>query len=543
MLVRQRKVTALALIAMLAAAACSTEEKKSTGSPAPNGAAPAPAKRGGTFRMAISEPRWIDPALGEFLISKRLFVGLTMFDGNPELKMRPAVADTWAATADCMQWTFNLRPNKFSNGEDVTAESFIRGWTRAADGRAASLVAAHLAGIQGYKELHGEVGSPTATTFSGLSAPNPQTLVVRLSSPDCEFDKKSNHTVMSPVPSVAGAADNKTFNEAPIGNGPFMFKPGTKWEHDKGISLVRNESYFDAKPNIDGIEFTVFPAQNASENIYKAFQVGELDIAAVPLGLRSQSDATYSPQGGFIRHLGYAISFMVPNNAKGPMANADARKAVSLALDRDAINSGISQGYAIPATALIPPPFGDFHQPGTCEGCKYDPVRAKELAAKGGLAPGTRLKFLAPASPVPQAMKEMLERTLDIVVDLQSPPGGALLQSMRAGDFDIGLNGWHADYPTPDNFLFPLLGTGSGENDSRYSNPEFDALIRRERTQKDDNERRRIFLEAERIAIGRDQALIPTFYIPSLMVVDGQKWTGVTLNFFDHPRFETMSLK
>lgn len=540
-----RRVALLLIMAIVATGCGGGSDGGDSGQPEASGEATTAPKRGGVFRMATTEPRWIDPALGEFLISKRLFVGLTTFDGNPELKMRPAVAETWSSNPDCTQWTFNLRPNTFSNGEDVTAESFIRGWTRAADGRAASQVAAHLAGIDGYRELHGEAASPpTATTFSGLSAPNPQTLVVRLNAADCEFDKKTNHTVMSPVPSVAGAADNKAFNEAPIGNGPFMFKPGTKWEHDKGISLVRSESYFGTKPNIDGIEFVIYPSQSFADNAYKAFQAGELDIASVPQALRRQADETYTPQGGFIRHMGSAVSYLIPNTARGPMANPDARRAVSLSIDRDLINRSISQGYASPATTLIPPMFGTFHQPGVCEACRPDPARARELALRGGLGPGTRVRFVTGATGAgPQALKDMLEKTLEIVVDLETLPSREALAKQAAGDFDIGLGSWHADYPTPDNYLFPLLARGSGENYARYSNPEFDALVPRWRAEKSESERRRIFLEAERMAIGRDQALIPYFYLPHLMVFDAQRWTGVSLDFFDIPSFETMSLK
>ena len=87
---------------------------------------------------------------------------------------------------------------KFSNGEEVDADSFIRGWNRAAIGTAASQVAYHLASIQGYEALHAT--PPTAQTFSGLSAPDPYTLVVQADAADCEFDKQLVHPVASPVP-------------------------------------------------------------------------------------------------------------------------------------------------------------------------------------------------------------------------------------------------------------------------------------------------------------------------------------------------------
>jgi len=268
---------AVVLVSMsLLAAACSSDDDSTDTS-----GGSTEEQAGGVFRIPIGEPSVIDPYNAResegTSVTKPLFVGLVTYDGNAELKMRPGVATEWTTNDDCTQWTFKLRQSQFSNGEPVTAESFIRGWTRTADAKAASQVAYHLAGVQGYNELHGnpDTATPqTATTFSGLSAPDPQTLVVNLSAADCEFDKKTLVPPAAPVPSVAGAADNQAFNEAPIGNGPFMIKPGTKWEHNQGISLVRNDTYFGDRPSLDGVEFLIFPAQGRLEAEYRAFTAG-----------------------------------------------------------------------------------------------------------------------------------------------------------------------------------------------------------------------------------------------------------------------------
>ncbi len=242
-----RSARLLVLVASvgLVTAACGSDDSSSSSS-----ATTVAGKAGGVFRVPIGEPSAIDPYNTRETegtnVNKALFVGLVTFDGNSELKMNPGVATEWSTNDGCTQWTFKLRQSQFSNGEPVTAESFIRGWTRSVDAKSASQVAYHLSGVQGYNELHGD--PQTATTFSGLSAPDPQTLVVNLSAPDCEFDKKTLVPPTAPVPSVAGAADNQAYNEAPIGNGPFMIKPGTKWEHNQGISLVRNDSYFGPGP-------------------------------------------------------------------------------------------------------------------------------------------------------------------------------------------------------------------------------------------------------------------------------------------------------
>ena len=351
--------------------------------------------------------------------------------------------------------------------------------------------------------------------------------MVNLTGGDCEFDKRTVLTAFAPIPSVAGAADNQAFNEAPIGNGPFMIKPGTKWEHNQRISLVRNDTYFGTKANLDGVEFLIFPAQGRLEAEYRAFTAGEADFARVPPSLFTQAKNTYEPQGSFFKRERFGINYILTNDATGPMANPDARKAVSLAIDREAINEGVFQGSLTPATAFLPPPFGDFHQDGVCGDCKFDVAKAKDLAAKGGLTPGTHLRLLynndGGHEALVQAWKDQLERNLGVVVDLDGVPFAESLLKRDAGEFDIARAGWGADYPTVENFLFPVLGSQSEDNDGRYNNPQVDALILKLRAEKNDDERAKAAQEAEKIAIGQDLAVIPTFYRTQYRVFDSKQ--------------------
>ena len=143
-------------------------------------------KAGGVFRIGIVEPTAIDPYNSQesegILVTKQLFVGLVRVN-DETAELTPGVAEKWAKNDACTEWTFNLRSGTtFSNGDPVNAEAFIRGMTRAAKQKAASDVAYHMAGIEGYEAIHGsgaENAPPaTAQTFSGLSAPDANTLEV-----------------------------------------------------------------------------------------------------------------------------------------------------------------------------------------------------------------------------------------------------------------------------------------------------------------------------------------------------------------------------
>ena len=189
-----RSVRVAALVAALALllVACGGNDKNDSAKDKQQGTTDA--KQGGVFRLGISEPTAIDPYNSQesegILVTKQLFVGLVS-NPNAEGEIQPGVAEKWSKNSDCTEWTFNLRSGTtFSNGDPVNAEAFIRGMTRAAKQSAASDVAYHMGGIAGYTELHGTgvAGAPpaTATTFSGLSAPDPNTLVVKLSAADCD---------------------------------------------------------------------------------------------------------------------------------------------------------------------------------------------------------------------------------------------------------------------------------------------------------------------------------------------------------------------
>jgi len=243
----------------------------------------------------------------------------------------------------------------------------------------------------------------------------------------------------------------------------------------------------------------------------------------------------------------FAINYILVNNATGPMANPDARRAVSLAIDRKAISEGVFQGSLTPASSLVSPPFGEFYTAEVCGECTFDVAKAKDLAAKGGLTPGTHLRLLynndGGHEALVQAWKDQLERNLGVVVDLDGVPFAEQVTKRDNGEFDIARAAWIVDYPTVESVLSPLLFSKSADNDGKYNNPQVDTLINQLRAQKNDDERLKAAKEAERIAVGQDQALVPTFYRTQYRVFDSRKWTGVSLDFFENATVADISLK
>jgi len=552
---RSVRVTALVAAMAMVLVACGGDDKKDDSA---NQQGSTSAKKGGVFRLGIVEPTAIDPYNAQesegLLVTKQLFTGLVDID-NETSEIKPGVAEKWSNNPDCTEWTFNLRSGTtFSNGDPVNAEAFIRGMTRSAKQKAASDVAYHMSGIAGYADLHGTgaEGAPPAkaTTFSGLSAPDANTLVVKLSEPDCEFAKKTLQPVMSPVPASAGEADDKTFNDMPIGNGPFKMKE--PWKHDQSITLVRNDSYFGEKANLDEVQITILPSQDAAEAEYKGVQSSQFDFGRIPPTLIPQAKATFEPKGGFITYVGYGINYLLVNTVNAPLNKADARKAVSLAIDRDAIIEGVFKGFQTKATSIIPPPMKAYYQAGVCDVCdKPDIERAKQLAASAGLKPGTKvnLGFNTGGGHEAwvQAVKDQLEKNLGLSVNLDPLPFKELLtKEAQPGSSGLFRAAWTADYPSAENFLFPLLAKASlppGDNRGRYQNQAFEDSLAAARKATDDATRVTNIKAAEKQAIGNDMALIPLWYRSQYRVFDSQKWSGVKLDFFENPTLATISMK
>jgi oligopeptide transport system substrate-binding protein len=554
-------------VAALVLSACS--QKSNEGSSADNGGEKAKpssgwaetpdveikeGKVGGTFRLGITEPTAIDPYNAQesegILVAQQLFTGLIKVD--PDGEPLPGVADKWESNDDCTEWTFNLKSDqKFHNGEEVTSASFKLGWERVAAKSSASEVSYHLAGIEGFDEM--QAGS--AKTMSGVDASDPQTLKVKLAEPNCEFFLRTNHPVYSPVPKVAGDPNkNRAFVDAPIGNGPFMMDG--KWEHDKGIKLKRFADFGAGDPAyLETVEITI--TANGSTDEYAGYQNGVFDWARMPTPVLAQARSTYEPKDQWITRNTNGMNYLLPMTTQKPLDSPEARKAISMAINRDEIINSIFQGSQTPATSFIPPVFEGW-QDGVCE-CKFNLDEAKKLAKEAGLTEGTELNMQfnvdAGHDEWMAAVKDQLETNLGLKINMTSVPFTDLLDNERQPN-STGLyrSAWGADYPTMENYLTPLLSTAAigaaspsepatGDNKGRYSNKEFDDLLAKAKGTPDEKERISLYNQAEKIAIGDDMAEIPLWNRTQHRLANTDKFINMRMDFNENPDLSVISIK
>ena len=514
----------LAASSMAFLAACGKKGGDSAGASSSDG--------GKTLNFYINNPVCIDPYNVQedqgTQVEFQLFDSLTNYDYDKK-EIVGLAAESFEANDDATEFTFHLKKAKFHNGEEVTSKSFKRGWERVVNPKSAvataytpSEVSYHLSLVEGYDALqNGE-----ADELSGLSCPDDETFVVKLSAPYADFAYVASHPALAPVPEAA-EKDAKNYYLAPIGNGPFQMDG--KWEDGQEINLKKFDGYYgDDKAKVDGIHFNI---QKDVETAYKEFQAGNIDICDVPVAQidaakkdRGESKDGYHMKDGQRMLLGSEPStyYLTCNNNKEPFNNADFRKGISLAINREAICKSIFKGTRTPADGIVPPGI-DGYKEGAWEFSKYDVDAAKEYLDKAGYPEkndkGDRGLTITLSYNQDGGHKEIMESIIGdlekvgITVESDTPEWKAVLQKYTDGDYQFGRLGWIADYPIMDNFLYPLFHSDSlgGDNRSGYSNADVDNMINEARATVDDKERIAKMQEAD-AKIASDMPVIPIMF-------------------------------
>jgi oligopeptide transport system substrate-binding protein len=510
-------VLALLLVGVLVAAtACGGGEKETT---TVSTAAAIP--QGGTLNVYINEPVAIDVV--DLEESEGVQVGQALFDSLADYdpltsEIKPAAADSWQPNDDATVWTFHLNKNdKFSDGTPVTAKDFIYSWNRLCNPANKSNVSYHLEPVKGYDEMQ----AGTATELTGLKAVDDYTLEVDLKYSYADFEYVVAHPTLGPAEQAVVEKMGDAYLDAPVGNGPFMLAPGTKWEHDQSIQLVKNPNYYGKAPNIDGIDFKIF---KDPETAFLEFQAGNLDWTAIPTGQIAATQSKYgTSDDGYTGNPGkqtllgpeLAIYYVDINLTDSLLQNADLRQAISLAINRQAICDTIMEGTRVPADSFIPPGIVGY-QPGAWQYSKYDVTAAKAALAKAGYPGGQGLPEITlscNSGGSHEAIMASIQADLQAIglnVKTDLTEWAAYLPKLQNHQYQIGRMGWIADYPIIDNFIFPMFYSTSDNNYSGYNDPATDAAMLAARSTTDADSR-----------IAKWQAIVKTLgdYVPAVPIM------------------------
>jgi peptide/nickel transport system substrate-binding protein/oligopeptide transport system substrate-binding protein len=493
-------------------------------------------KKGGSMSFYIGEPAYIDPYNTQESegteVEQMLFDSLTRVDPLDASKLLPAAADSWTPNADATVWTFKLKQAaKFSDGSPVTAKDFVYAWTRIADPATTntltkkadpSIISYHIAFVKGYDELQ----AGKAKDLTGVKAVDDLTFEVSLSKPFADFPFVAAHPALAPVlqtlveGGVTASGTVIPFGEMPIGNGPF--KMAEPWKHNQFIKIVRNDNYAGTQPNLDGVDFKIYKDTEAA---YTDFVAGNLDFTPIGEGKIKAAQAQYgTSDNGYTVNPGKqvllgaenATYYLICNTTDAQFKNPLVRKAVSLAINRQAICDTVFEGTRDPADNIIPPGIAGYEK-GVWPDTKYDVEAAKKALADAGFPegkgfPAIKLSFNSGAGH--EKIMELVQsdlKKIGITATFNSADFPVYLKQLDAGTFQIGRLGWIADYPIADNFLYPIFQSKAGDNKSKYVNLAVDKALEDARKITDTAARIKAYQEIDK-TIAADNPVLPLMF-------------------------------
>ena len=545
---RQFVGSALAASALAALAGCTSNGGTTAGS-AGSASAAAPEVGENYISFYLSEPAYIDPYNAQenqgTAVVRATFDGLVTWDWATNGVVPLAAAELPTISEDGLTYTFKLREGmKFHNGDPVDAASFKRGWERLADPtrKSPSEIGYHLAPVAGYAEM----AAGDADEISGLVAVDDLTFQVTLTDPMADFTAVCCHPGLVPVPQAA-LDDPAAFLEQPIGNGPF--KLDEAWQHNQYIIASKFEDYYGEAPKIDGVYFSI---QADPDTAYRELQAGSIDFAMIPTGQiqeavdqygLSDDGFTVTPGKQVLTGTELSTYYLVVNLNDPALSDVNVRRAISLAIDRQAIVDTLYEGYREPANSIMPLSIDD-NEENVWEYCKYDPEQAKQILADAGYADGDiKVSLSYNGDGGHEDLMSKVQQDLEavgITVTQDTTEWATYLNNLSDGNYQLARLGWTADYPTMDNFLYPNFFSTADNNYGGYNNPDVDAAMLAARQIQDEEERKAAYRQICH-QVGEDMPVIPImFYAHNYVGTD-----RLASFYYDSqtiPHFETAEL-
>lgn len=459
---------------------------------------------GGTLDVSIRDLGSLDPAKaagrGALLVVSQIFDSLTAIDPQTGAA-QPSAAASWTTSADGLTWRFTLAQRTFHDGKPVRARDFKFAFDRVVQKALRSQIAYELEPVTGFQAAR---VAGTARALAGVTAPSDTELQIHLDHPFAELPYNLADPGLAPLSVDDYGKSTSGLDTTPVGNGPFKVVSAAV---ESQATLARYDGYQGHKAYLDGVAFHV--VTNVDDG-WRAFESHKTDIADVPA-------AQVASGKGFDRRgftpVWATLSFG-PNLKLAKYQNPDVRRAISLAIDRNAIAKDVYGDVNDAATGLVPRGVRGF-LPDQCATCTFDQTRARTMlqtAFKGKL-PSITIDHLSDQTS--RAVASAISNDL-IAVGFQTAlrafnPDDYLKLIQRGGQ-DFAELGWVANTPSPDAFLAQQLLTGSSNNQTGYRDARFDADIAAARKDTDDAQRLSDYAGAERYALGLMPLIPIVFY-------------------------------
>ncbi|KOF55850.1 peptide ABC transporter substrate-binding protein [Clostridium sp. DMHC 10] len=472
-----------------------------------------------------ANPKTIDPGLNSSVeggtVIANAFEGLTDVDANN--KAYPGVAKSWDISSDGKHYVFHLRKDaKWSDGKAVTAKDFEYAWKRALAPETASDYAYQL-----YYLKNGEAynGGKVSADQVGVKATDDYTLDVQLESSTPYFLSLLAFQTYMPVRKDVVTAHPKDWalnGSTYVSNGAFKMK---NWKQKDKLEFVKNPYYWNkSQIKLDKLTYTVL---DDATSYMSAYQSGQIDIIDTPPTEQTPSLLKQGKAKTYVNIGTYYYSFNLDPKAKldpavaKAMNDAKVRKAISLAIDREALVKSVTKSGQYPSTSFVPRGMvesngKDFKQKDYYS-TKADTTQAKKLLSEAGYTDGKGFPTIELTyntgdlhKSIAEAIQDMLKKNLNINITLRAVERKVQLDETTKHTYTgMARNGWSADYADPMTFL-DMWVTSSGNNVTGYSNPAYDKLIAKAKAETDTTKRFDEMHQAEDILMN-DMPVVPLY--------------------------------
>lgn len=512
-----------------------------------------------------AEPPEMDSILttssGSMNVLRHCVEGLVSLDQNNEAT--PGMAESWDVSKDKKTYTFHLRKGaKWSNGEEVTAKDFVFAWNQHFNARTgapyASTWMTKIAGAEDIFNATSELKNPKdkesgykmdekdipeyIEKHAGWKAVDDYTFEVEFTGPFQYAAVLMAFPSFFPVNEKAytAAGGNKKYGtdvDKLAYNGPFNI---TEWNHEDSIVLEKNPEYWNAENiKLDQITMRMIGQENTAINEYNNGSIDMINVTGD--NIKQFGDKVQSFDDGSTWYLEF-------NSQKKPYSNAKIRKALTLAVDAKTMVETILKNDSTVASTFTPPAVAQGEFKDYC-GDVFKHVSdnnytdAKALLEEGLKEEGLTLATFKPvilcddtsaAKPNAEFLQAQFKEHLGVEASIKQVTYKQRLANMSSGNFEIVFAGWSPDYNDPMTFL-DLWVTGNGNNHGKWSNKEYDALIKKAAVTADKDEYYATLKKAEQILA--EECPVGFIYARKQTYVTSERLKGAVRTAFQDMNF------
>ncbi len=428
-------------------------------------------------------------------------------DGSSEIV--PALAESWEISDDALTYTFHLREGvTFHNGETLTADDVEYSFTRqlSTDGAVNTDFLAQVAGAS-------ELIEGSADTLAGFEKIDDKTFTITLSEAYAGFLACLSTPGCSIYNAKATEAAGDQFGLDPsltVGTGPFKF---AQWTINDQMILVRNEDYWKGPSALPGVLLKVVPD---TETQRMMFENGQLDLIDMDYLPDAVDDFTNRFPDQIISGPRLGTTYFTMNQNIEPFNNVDVRKAVQMAIDRQAILDAMYGGRGQLENGIFPHGLYGFNE--NLPEITYDPEAAKALLAQAGYPNGFDMEIAADSSAadaVNQALEIIQAQLAEIGInaEIKTMDESTWLATRKAGEMGSFMSTWTADYNDPDNFIYTFFGNAENTKLRSLNYPDTAIMdrVQKARSIVDPDERVAEYRALEEKIISEDAAWVPMY--------------------------------